>query len=97
MRNLMKQIGIEIQDPSKELSVHETVKLIMEIYDQCLFDPDLARAAYGCAVGGVSLALNVNLRTASLLVEHALTIREAKGAPDERSKYHINKSDIRSD
>jgi hypothetical protein len=93
----MKKVGIVIQDPLKEPSVHDTVKLIMEIYDQCLLDPDLSRAAYGCAVGGVSLALNVNLRTASLLVEHALTIREAKDTTDERSRFHNHKSHIRPD
>lgn len=75
MRNLMKKLGLEFQSEAREQKIDETVRTILEIYDHCLKDPDLSRAAYGCAVGGVSLALNVNLKTAVLLVEHALMIR----------------------
>ena len=78
MRNLLTKIGIKIEDPSSELKVHETIAQIMEIYDQCRKDIVLTDVAYGCAVGGISLALNVNLRTATLLFEHALTLRRRK-------------------
>jgi hypothetical protein len=77
----MNRLGLEFKDlnPVKtDENVHETVREVLVIYDRCLQDTVLSRAAYGLAVGGLSLALNVSLRTASLLVEHALTLRGMK-------------------
>lgn len=59
-------------------NVSDVVREILFIYDACNADADLTVAAYGLAVSGLSMSLNVSLRTAALLLEHALVLRKEK-------------------
>lgn len=91
----LTRLGIRVvpSNPSAitDVKVQITLEEILHIYDKCLHDPDLARAAYGLAIGGTALALNVTLKTAALLVEHALVLR---GIKDDRTIGRSNVSNI---
>jgi len=67
-----------ILDPDEALNVEKTVEEVMKFYDLTISDKDLARASYGLSMAVIALALNVTLRTAQLLLEHALAIRELR-------------------
>lgn len=57
------------------------VKAMLDIYLMAVQDNALCTAAYGMAVAGISVALNVNLKTAVLLMEHALALRDYANTP----------------
>jgi hypothetical protein len=78
MRNLILSLGLKIIDPDPKnthKNIQRTLEEVIKIYEQSMMDANLKTAAYGIAIGGVSIALNVTLRTAKLLVDHALAIR----------------------
>lgn len=81
----MGRLGVTLPN-NREIRNDEQVKTIIGetllLYDQSTNDPTLARASYGLAVFAASVALNVTLRTAALLFENALVLRDIKRSLD---------------
>lgn len=79
MRTLLSKIGVTVDGvPPNDLSVSDTVSIAMELYHKAMQEPLLQQAAYGAAVFAIACSLDVNLKTAVLLFEHALVIRDLK-------------------
>lgn len=81
MKKVLASIGVTTTSKHAEGrdiadGLNHIIREVMKIYEECLRDPDLNSCAYGCAVGAIALALEVPLKTARLLFEHALVLRE---------------------
>lgn len=79
MRNLLSRAGVHCDGQVAQANIQQTVAIMTDLYFKCLEDHELSRAAYGCAVGGLSIALNCSLKTAALLFEHGLALRHLRG------------------
>jgi hypothetical protein len=72
--------GLKFKDEREPVRVSDTVDAMLDIYFQARKEPLLTDVAWGLLVGGISIALNINLKTSKLVVEHALALR---GVDDE--------------
>jgi hypothetical protein len=72
MRDYISKLGLELgprSKPATSADLTEIMVTIMELHEDMLNDIILQPAAYGCAVGGLSLALDVSLRTAAMIFD----------------------------
>lgn len=81
MKKVLASIGVttisrHVEQRDLADGLNEIIREVMVVYEDCLRDPDLRNVAYGCAVGAISLSLEIPLKTARLLFEHALVLKE---------------------
>lgn len=91
LHKTLTNLGIHLDRPDDitDAKVASTLAEVLRIYDHCLLDHELVRSAYGITVAATAIALNCTIRTAALLVEHALELRKLKY--DRRTNWqHIN-------
>lgn len=71
MRQYLAKLGLNVSEgkPATAKELTEIMTIVAEIHDQMLNDIILQPAAYGCAIGGLSLALDITLKTAAMVFE----------------------------
>jgi hypothetical protein len=72
MRHYIARLGLElspVSKPANSAEISEIMITVMELYEQMMNDDLLQSAAYGCAVGALSLTLDVSLRTAAMIFD----------------------------
>jgi len=81
MRQYLDRLGLHITEgkPETARDVTTIMEVIREIHDSMQQDNILQPAAYGCAIGGLSLALDVSLKTAAMLFDEWVRLRKAGG------------------
>ena len=83
MKHYLEKLGLQISEgkPVTAAELTNIMESIRGIHDQMMNDVILQPAAYGCAIGGLSLALDVSLRTAAMVF-------------DEWNRLHPRKFDL---
>jgi len=71
MKRHLERLGLRVSEetPKTAKELTEIMETISNIHQEMLKDIILQPAAYGCAVGGLSLALDVSIRTAAMVFE----------------------------
>jgi hypothetical protein len=72
MRRYLDRLGLQVTEgkPAAGDDLKTILETVLGIHEQMMNDIILQQAAYGCAVGGLSLALGISLRTAAMVFDN---------------------------